>query len=302
VTQEPQEPQEPETQESLKAEEPPEAAKKAQSPAGGKGLPPLAMQFVVGIVAAIVVVAVAGGVNHAWPIFGSSGGKTQVVANLPTAAAGTATPSAPVVVDMPVGDAPTKGPKDAKVTIVEFSDFECPYCEKFVSQTLPSILQNYGDKVLFAYRNFPLTSIHPYSEKAAEAGECANDQGAFWPYHDLLFQNQTALAALVTADATNGVNQVIVQLKQYAASLNLDTNAFNTCLDSGADKAKVDSDATALQDGLSKAGVTRFGTPAFFINGTFVNGAYPYDKNTTGYQDGMFTFQQGIEDALAAAK
>jgi protein-disulfide isomerase len=281
----------PETQESPDTE-------KTQPPNGG--LPPLALQFMVGIVAAVAVVAAAAGINHAWPIFGESGGGTSTVSvALPTAAA---TAEAPVV-DMGVGDAPTKGPADAKVQIIEFSDFECPYCAKFVTQTMPQILSTYGDKVLFAFRNYPLpASMHPYAQKAAEAGECANDQGKFWEYHDLLFQNQSQLSALVQADPTNGVNQVADQLKQYAASLSLDTAKFNQCLDSGADAEKVTSDASAMTDALTKAGVTRFGTPSFFINGKFVSGAYPFDENAQGYQAGMFTFKSAIEEALAAAK
>jgi protein-disulfide isomerase len=281
----------PETQESPDTE-------KTQPPSGG--LPPLALQFMVGIVAAVAVVAAAAGINHAWPIFGESGGGTSTVSvALPTAAA---TAEAPVV-DMAVADAPTKGPANAKVQIVEFSDFECPYCAKFVTQTLPQILSTYGDKVLFAFRNYPLpASMHPYAQKAAEAGECANDQGVFWQYHDLLFQNQTQLSALVQADPTNGVNQVADQLKQYAASLSVDTAKFNQCLDSGADAEKVTSDASAMTDALTKAGVTRYGTPSFFINGMFISGAYPFDENADGYQAGMFTFKSAIEDALAAAK
>ena len=186
---------------------------------------------------------------------------------------------------MDVGDAPTKGPKDAKVQIIEFSDFECPYCAKFVTQTMPQILSNYGDKVLFAFRNYPLPpSMHPYAQKAAEASECANDQGKFWEYHDLLFQNQSQLSAFVQADATNGVNQAVAQMKQYAADLGLDATKFNQCLDTGADAEKVSSDSSAMTDALTNAGVTRFGTPSFFINGKFVSGAYPYDENAAGYQ------------------
>jgi protein-disulfide isomerase len=231
---------------------------------------------------------------------GTSGGSNSSVSiALPTAAP---TGEAPVV-EMDVGDAPTKGPADAKVQIVEFSDFECPYCAKFVTQTMPQILSTYGDKVLFAFRNYPLpASMHPYAQKAAEASECANDQGKFWEYHDLLFQNQSQLSALVQADPTNGVNQVADQLKQYAASLSLDTAKFNQCLDSGADAEKVSSDASAMTEALTKAGVTRFGTPSFFINGKFISGAYPFDETSSGYQEGMFTFKGAIEEALAAAK
>ncbi|MGD0765383.1 MAG: thioredoxin domain-containing protein [Dehalococcoidia bacterium] len=247
----------------------------------------LGVQVLVSVVAAIVVVAGAAGINHAWPIFGNSGGGStvSVVAN-PTAGP----TAAPKPVDVPVADAPTKGPAGAKVTMIEFSDFECPYCERFVTQTLGQILQNYGDKIVFAFRNFPLTSIHPYSEKAAEAGECANDQGAFWQFHDLMFQNQTTLAGYVTADATGGVAKVVDSIKQYAASLNLDTAKFNQCLDSGTDKPKVDADVAALQKATQDAGITQYGTPTFFINGNYIGGAYPYD-----------TFKQAIDSALAAA-
>jgi len=257
------------------------------------------MQFIVGIVAAVIVVAGAAGINHAWPIFGESGGGNSTVSvALPTAAA---TEEAPVV-EMDVADAPTKGPKDAKVTIVEFSDFECPYCARFVTQTMPQILSNYGDKVLFAFRNYPLPpSMHPYAQKAAEASECANDQGAFWQYHDMLFEKQDELSALIQADATNGLAQVIAKMEEYAASLSLDTAKFNQCLESGADAEKVASDQKAMTDALSKAGVTRYGTPAFFINGKFVSGAYPFDENSQGYQAGMFTFKEAIEEALAGS-
>jgi len=284
----------PETQESPDTE-------KTQPSSGG--LPPLALQFIVGIVAAVIVVAIAAGINHAWPIFGESGGgkSNTVSVALPTAAAA-ATAEAPVV-DMDVGDAPTKGPADAKVQIIEFSDFECPYCAKFVIETLPQILSTYGDKVLFAFKDYPLpASMHPYAEKAAEAAECANDQGKFWEYHDLIFQNQSQLSTLVQADPTNGVNQVVEQLKQYAASLSLDTAKFNQCLDSGANAEKVASDATAMTEALTAAGVTRFGTPSFFINGKFTSGAYPFDESASGYQEGMFTFKAAIEEALAAAE
>jgi len=279
-------------------QDPPET-KNTQPPSGG--LPPLMLQFIVGLVAALIVVAAAAGLNRVVPIFGDSGddGKNSVSIALPTAGP---TAEAPVV-EMDVADAPTKGSKDAKVQIIEFSDFECPYCAKFVTLTMPQILSTYGDKVLFAFRNYPLpASMHPYAQKAAEASECANDQGKFWEYHDLLFQNQSQLSALVQADPTNGVNQVVEQLKQYAASLSLDTAKFNQCLDNGEGAAKVTSDATAMTEALTAAGITRFGTPSFFINGTFISGAYPFDENTAGWQEGMLTFKAEIDKALAAAE
>jgi len=173
-------------------------------------------------------------------------------------------------VDVSVDDDPAKGPEDAPVTIIEFSDFQCPYCGGFATETLPQILQNYGDRVRFVFRDFPLISMHANALKAAEASECADDQGKFWEYHDLLFKNQTALD--------------VDSLKGYAASLGLDTAAFNECLDSDKYTEEVGKD---LQDGQA-AGVQ--GTPSFFINGLPVRGAMPYAS-----------FQAAIEAALAEA-
>jgi protein-disulfide isomerase len=130
--------------------------------------------------------------------------------------------------------------------------------------------------VLFAYKNFPLTSIHDNAEIAAEAAECANEQGAFWEYHDVLFQNQTALDA--------------ASLKGYAATLGLDTDTFNQCLDSGKYKDKVAADSAQMQKLAQEAGLTNYGTPTFFINGHYIGGAYPYD-----------TFKQVIDAALQEA-
>jgi protein-disulfide isomerase len=266
-------------------------------------VPSLSVQFIMGVFAAIAVVAVAAGINHAWPIFGTSGGG----GGGGNQAAATAQPSYLTLdsfldqkpVSMDVGTLPVQGKSGSKVTIVEFSDFECPYCARFVSQTLPQILQDYGDKIQFAFRNYPLpASMHPYAEKAAEAAECASDQDAFWQYHDLLFQNQSDLASVIQSDQTNGVNLVISKLKEYASNLGLDTAKFNQCLDSGADADKVSADQKAMTDAMSEAGISSFGTPSFFINGRFVSGAYPYDTSTSGYQEGMFTFKQAIDAAL----
>jgi protein-disulfide isomerase len=112
-------------------------------------------------------------------------------------------------------------------------DFQGPYCGSFARQTLPQILANYEDKIRFVFMNLPVTNTNSYAQKAAEAGECANAQGTFWPYHDLLFQNQQALTDLVSADQTAGLAKVVESLKDYAAQLGLDTAKFNDCLDSG---------------------------------------------------------------------
>lgn len=161
-------------------------------------------------------------------------------------------------VKVSVDDDPQQGSNDAPITIIEFSDFQCPYCAKFYTQTLLQIRDNYINtgKVKFVYRDYPLSS-HQYAKKAAEAAECAHEQGKFWEFHDMIYENQASLN-----------NE---KLKQYAIDLGLNTNEFNTCLDSGKMSQEVMKD---FQDG-SSYGVT--GTPAFFINGTKLVGAQPYE-------------------------
>jgi len=153
------------------------------------------------------------------------------------------------------------------VTIIEFSDFQCPFCLRFWNETLPQIKQEYEGKVRFVYRDFPLTSIHEWAQKAAEAAECADDQNKFWEYHDLIFANQSALNQQLD---TEGLSAVLTTFGGYASDLGLDTAAFNDCLDSGKYTSEVQKD---VQDGQSY-GVT--GTPAFFINGQLVSGAQPF--------------------------
>jgi protein-disulfide isomerase len=278
------------------AEQPDErrsSRREASSAQGSLSQANLGLYFLISLATAIAVVAAAAGINHAWPIFGKSGGQTiNVVAQLtPGAQATPAAEATPKPVTIDAGDNPAKGPADAKVTIVEFSDFQCPYCGRFTTETLPQILSNYGDKVRFVFMNFPLTSIHPYAQKAAEAGECANEQGAFWQFHDLLFQNQTALTALLTPDAVAGLAKVVDSMKGYASQLGLDTAKFNDCLDSGRMADAVTADMTTAQTAATDAGLTRFGTPAFFINGNNLAGAQPYD-----------VFKAAIDAALAAAQ
>jgi len=192
----------------------------------------------------------------------SLGGLSQRVASLAEALTGQAASVA-------AEDDPSWGPKDAAVTIEEFSDFQCPYCARFATQTLPKLKETYGDKVRFIFRDFPLTNIHKFAQKAAEAAQCAHEQGKSWEYHDLLFANQSALD--------------VPDLKRYAGQVGLDMARFNDCLDSGKNTREV---ALDLQDGI-RAGVT--GTPAFLINGLLVSGAQPFEQ-----------FQAVIDQALAA--
>jgi protein-disulfide isomerase len=151
---------------------------------------------------------------------------------------------------------PAKGPEGAPITIVEFSDFQCPYCARLVP-TLEKVMADYGDKVRIVFRQFPL-GMHPFAQKAAEAALCANEQGKFWQLHDAMFGNQQQLA--------------VDNLKAKAAELGLNAEQFNTCLDNGKYVQQVQTD---LQAG-SQAGVS--GTPAMFVNGRFINGAVPYEE------------------------
>jgi protein-disulfide isomerase len=153
-------------------------------------------------------------------------------------------------------DDPAKGPADAPITIVEFSDFQCPYCSR-VNPTLARLKDRYGDSIRIVFRDYPILQLHPQAAKAAEAGACANDQGKFWQMHDLMFANQQRLD--------------LATLKQHAATLGLDAKAFETCLDSGKYTEEWKKDSADAE----KAGVQS--TPAFFVNGRPVIGAQPYE-------------------------
>ena len=212
-------------------------------------------QVISGVFALLLVVSIfTGGFG-----FGSKNG------NGPTGGTVVNPPSAGNVptgiVEVSADDDPALGKDNAPVTIIEFSDFQCPFCQRFRQETFDQIKTNYIDtgKVRFVYRDFPLDSIHPLAQKAAEAAECADDQGKFWEYHDLLFEKQQEWAS---ADES--------KFKDYVKDLSLDTDKFNKCLDDNkyADEVKKD-----FQDG-AQAGVQ--GTPSFFINGKQLSGAQPY--------------------------
>ena len=158
---------------------------------------------------------------------------------------------------VPLGDDPARGPADAPITIVEFSDFQCPYCSR-ATATLKKLDAAYPGKIRVVYRDFPLVQIHPNAARAAEAGACANEQGKFWALHDAMFDHQDKLG-----DA---------DLKQSAAALGLDAAAFNQCLDSGRHTAQWKKDTAEGE----RYGVTS--TPAFFLNGRLVVGAQPYES------------------------
>ena len=171
--------------------------------------------------------------------------------------------------DVSAGGAPIRGSANAPVTIIEFSDFHCPYCKK-VQPTLSRILSEYGDRVRLAYRDFPLDQLHPSARKAAEAARCANDQGKFWEFHDKLYGGGT--------DASPET------LTRLGREIDMDVVAFQQCLSTGKHRSDIDRD---IQE-ASSLGVT--GTPGFFINGRLISGAQPYEG-----------FAQVINEELAHA-
>jgi len=148
---------------------------------------------------------------------------------------------------------PVAGNAAGDITIVEYFDYQCPYCQR-VNPDLNKLIDEYAGKVSVVYRDFPLP-MHPHAEKAAEAARCAGKQGKFWAYHNLLFQDKK----LDTPD-----------LKQEATALHLDSAKFDKCLDSAEEAANVKKD----QDEGMKLGLS--GTPSFFINGHFISGAVDY--------------------------
>lgn len=170
--------------------------------------------------------------------------------------------------DIPVDDDPILGAEDAPITIIEFSDYECPYCRQWHADVYVQLLDTYGDQIRFVYRDFPLESIHANAKPAAEAANCANEQGVFWDYHDKLFSMELGLSS----DA----------YQEYASQLDLDADEFKECIESGRFQEEVQSDF----EFAANLGVRS--TPTFFINGIAVVGAQPFE-----------VFQQVIEKELA---
>lgn len=154
------------------------------------------------------------------------------------------------------GDDHVRGNPNAKVTLIEYSDFECPFCLRHID-TLDQLLETYPNDVRLVYRHYPL-SFHPEAQKAAEASECAGEQGRFWEMHDAIFAANAAGAMSVT------------KWKEVAGTLGINTSQFNDCLDTGKMASRVNQD---LNEGTA-AGVG--GTPGTFVNGSLVEGAVPY--------------------------
>lgn len=171
-------------------------------------------------------------------------------------------------VDVGLGTLPPLGDENAPVKIVEFSDMQCPFCRSFYTGAYQQLKEEYIDsgQVAFYFRHYPL-DFHAAAQKSGEALECANEQNLLWEYHDLMYDKQQAM------DPSGGtVEYTTDDMKAWAAELNINTSNFNECLDSGKYAEKVQQD---LADG-SEAGVS--GTPGFFINGTPVVGAQPFES------------------------
>lgn len=169
--------------------------------------------------------------------------------------------------EIPTEGYPSFGPEDAPITIVEFSDFQCPFCKRWFAEVYEPLLAEYEGQIRFVYRNLPLTSIHPDAFSAAEAALCANEQNAFWDFHDKLLSGDVLGSSVYT---------------QYASDLNLNASAFEACMKAGSYRAKIQEDSDfAINMGVNS-------TPTFFINGLAVIGAQPIE-----------VFRQVIDKELA---
>ena len=169
--------------------------------------------------------------------------------------------------DVPEDGDPSIGRKDAAITIIEFSDFECPFCRRWYNDVYLRLKQDYPDQVRIVFRDFPLISLHPNALPAAEAANCANEQGGFWEFHDKLFSSEELGEAVYL---------------EYAGDMGLNVDEFKACLDSGRQKSEV------MGDYEYASGLGVRSTPTFFLNGLPIVGAQPYDE-----------FKQVIEQELA---
>jgi protein-disulfide isomerase len=190
----------------------------------------------------------------------------------------------PVNVVLDVEGSPVKGDKAAKLTLVEFTDYQCPFCSRYLRQTWPQLERDYvkTGKMKLVLRDMPLESIHPLAFKAAEATHCAGKQGKFWEMHDLLFANQNALARK--------------DLSTHAQTLALDVAAFDQCMDSNSTAPRIRTDLADSE----KAGAR--GTPTFYLGLTDANGTQVKAVRIIRGAQSYASFKDAIENLLASAK
>lgn len=210
--------------------------------------------------AVMTVLAFAAGILLGYVVWGmDSSPETAQILNRPDAAV----VEAPVTeepqyrrYDIPVKDSYSLGPADAPITIVEFSDYQCPYCRRWHDEVYEPLLATYPGKIRFVYRHLPLTSIHPDAFPAAEAAMCAGEQDAYWQFHEKLFSNETLGSSIYD---------------QYAQELGLNMQSFQGCVNERKYQETVQADVDfAIDLGIRS-------TPTFFINGLAVVGAQPLD-------------------------
>jgi protein-disulfide isomerase len=208
------------------------------------------------IYAAFIPVAFLVGLAMGYYIYGQA---AFIASSRGTIAQITATPEEIGVqrIDIPIeSNDPVLGAEDAPITIIEFADFQCPYCERHFLQTYPQLVENYGESIRFVYKDFPLTGIHPQALPAALAAQCALEQGKFWEYHDLLFSGRMDLGEEA--------------YMAYADELSLDTTAFTSCYQEARYNDVVRADYNlGVENGVNA-------TPTFFVNGIRLIGAQPY--------------------------
>jgi protein-disulfide isomerase len=214
-------------------------------------------QVYAALLPVMLVVGLLGGLLSGFLLWGRNSAAYPRTAAINATKVPSVTPTPKTVrYDVPVGSAPALGSADAPVTIIEFSDFECPYCQKWENEVYPKLMANYANKVRFVYRNFPLNG-HASAVPAAEASLCANEQGQFWAYHDKLFSLQLPLET--------------TSYTQYAADLGLDLTKFADCMNTHRYQSVIKADV----EFASNLGVDQ--TPTFFINGLAVLGAQSYE-------------------------
>jgi len=218
----------------------------------------------LGVIVPLVVIFFAIGVGTGYLIWGRSASSAQAANTAASATPAAADSTADSAVDtsqivryaVSADDDPAYGPQDAPITIIEFSDFQCPYCVKWATEIWPQIQAAYPDQIRLVYRDFPLYSIHANAEPAAVAANCANEQGQFWPFHDLLVNSDLGLSRQ--------------SYETFASTLGLDMTSFTACLD-----ANSTDEITADYDYAVKLGIQS--TPTFFVNGIALIGAQPYE-------------------------
>jgi protein-disulfide isomerase len=235
--------------------------------------------FVFGIVTGMVLMLLLNsftGVSFAANGGSNNGGRQPVATGTTNTGTGTAPTPSGTLAEVQKDEHIRGDVNKAKVVMIEYSDFQCPFCERH-HPNLQKIADEYGDQIAWVYRHFPLTSIHPNAEPAALASECASEQGKFWEFADAMFAGQTANLEADAASATAFETKT-------AKDLGLNMTKYNDCVSSKKYQAVVDSDAASGDD----AGVT--GTPATFINGTMVSGAVPYA-----------TLKQMVDTAIAGS-